>query len=353
MTAFLLPLLVPLASALAAPAASIPATPGPDLVEVHLPAGADGVRLVVAAPPEAGAEARPWVVELRLPAWSAPAPPALSAEPVAEPPVLLAPSMQALASAAPVTAALATQPLDEPALPAAPADAFLVTHAPPPAPEPVIEPEPQHREQTYFGPNTPVADDGPPGGLEVQPEMLAAGAAFEMACESGHPQACVELAGMLADGSLGEPDPARAKELYARACQNGDADSCSALNPLPEPEAAPSGSATPLELPAPVPPVPNLADRLGEACDQGDNGACADLGARATHGDGVPQDTELAARLFQRACANGVMAACTDLGILYQVGEGVSRDETRAERLFQLACNGGAGDERACGLLEE
>jgi hypothetical protein len=34
------------------------------------------------------------------------------------------------------------------------------------------------------------------------------------------------------------------------------------------------------------------------------------------------------------------------------VGEGVSQDESRAERLFQLACNGGAGDQRACGLTD-
>jgi acyl-CoA synthetase (AMP-forming)/AMP-acid ligase II len=149
---------------------------------------------------------------------------------------------------------------------------------------------------------------------------------------------------------VGAPDPVRAQELYQRACQNGDADSCGALEPLPEPAVEPAGAAEP---PAPAAPASSLGDRLAEACDQGDNAACADLGARSTHGDGVPRDTALAARLFQRACANGAMEACTDLGILYEVGEGVSRDETRAERLFQLACNGGAGDERACGLLEE
>ncbi|MFH1466674.1 MAG: tetratricopeptide repeat protein [Pseudomonadota bacterium] len=340
MTAFLLPLLVPLASALAAP-------PAPDLVEVHLPAQAQGVRLVVAPPP--GADAEPYVIELRIPSWSAPEAPALSVEPLAAPPVFLAPESVSLASAAPATAALATQPLDELALPASSADAFLVTHAPPPPEGPVVEPP---------GPPAPPADavleahaapPVPPPVPEVKPELRAAGAAFEMACESGHAQACVTLAGMVADGSLGTPDPARAKELYDRACQNGDADSCAALSPLPD--EAPVGSATPPA--APVAPALSVGDRLAEACDQGDNAACTELGGRSTHGDGVPQDPVLAARLFQRACANGVMDACTDLGILYMVGEGVSQDETRAERLFQLACNGGGGDERACGLLEE
>ncbi len=97
-----------------------------------------------------------------------------------------------------------------------------------------------------------------------------------------------------------------------------------------------------------------VAERqLFDACQQGDNGACNELGERHTHGDGVSKDYDRAAKLFQRACAGGEMAACTNLGILYKVGEGVSRDEVRAERLFQLACNGGAGDPRACSLTEE
>lgn len=316
MTALLLPLLVPLAHALTAP------EPPADLVEVHVGATSPGVRLVCRPPADAGPDARPYVIELRVQPWpgAAAEPPALSlsAEPVAVPPLVLSATEATLASVAPPTAAMATQPLDQ--IPAT--ESAFLRHAEAPPAEEAAPPAP---------------DAALAAVREPPPERLAAAASYELACEGGHARACADLADLVGDGRLGSADPARAASLRERACAAGDAASCDALRP-------------------PAPPVgeagPTLADALQEGCDQGDIAACADLGTRAAQGDGVPQDYARAARLFQHACANGDRGACTDLGILYAVGEGVSKDEIRAQRLFQLACDDGTGDDRACGLLE-
>jgi hypothetical protein len=383
----LLPLLIPLvvgeASAEApegTDAAPSDLSQAADLVEVHLGANTPGVRLVVRPPPTAGPDAQPYVVEVMVPPWPAPRPaappaaaPTLGAEPLADAPLLL--TSPTTSDSVP-TASFATQPI-------APETAFL-RHAP------VADLAPP---EAPIGSalSEPIPSGAPPAPSAPPPEWAQAAEHYQRSCESGYALACTALAEMAADGQLHAEGSAEAHRWYQRGCDLGDEAACDALAPVtltsaapmalpttaaspsvgsatpatPEPQAAPAVDLTPT-APAPVvaavqptgtAPAPVSAFEaervLFEHCQQGDNRACNDLGERHTHGDGVSQDYDRASKLFQRACAGGELAACTNLGILYKVGEGVSQDELRAERLFQLACNGGAGDETACGLLEE
>ncbi len=339
----LLPLLLPLVVGAAHAAPSAPSdapastpTGEADLVEVHLGANTPGVRLVVRPPAEAGPDAEPYIVEVRVPPWpeaeQAPAHRIVD-EPVQDAPVMLAGPASPTPPVEPATASYATQPI-EPELPVAPETAFL-RHAPPDELAPP-EPPPLGASSAEPAPSpAPIEKEAEP-----PPEWAAAAENFEKACDGGYSQACTALADMVASGQAGPVDIERAKALYQRGCDRGDKVACQAIAPI--------GNAAPVHAPA-----PEAERQLFDACQQGDNGACNELGERHTHGDGVSQDYDRAAKLFQRACAGGEMAGCTNLGILYKVGEGVSRDELRAERLFQLACNGGSGDARACSLTEE
>lgn len=381
----LLPLLLPLA--LGTASAEVPALASPppeqaDLVEVHLGAGTPGVRLVCKPPASAGPDAQPYVVEIHVPAWplaaaelsTAPEPVTIELEPMALEPIATMPAMltapATLASGVP-TASYATQPI-EPERPQAPAETAFLRHAPVDDLEPPIPPAEPPLGAASVEPQPAPA----PLEKEVEPPPSWASAAdnFEKACDSGYAQACTALADMVASGQAGAPDIPRAKELYERGCDRGDHQACAAIAPIDTPSAqaltVPTTltAAAPALAPAVAPQAPQAMAQaqapaqapafavergLFDACQQGQNAACNELGERHTHGEGVSQDYERAAKLFQRACAGGEMPACTNLGILYKVGEGVSQDEMRAERLFALACNGGAGDERACGLADE
>ncbi len=372
----LLPLLLPLVVGTATaevPVASDAPASAPiaetDLVEVHLGANTPGVCLVVRPPASAGPDAEPSVVEVRIPPWpeaipGAPAMPTIADEPVAAAPMLLD-TPTTMASAVP-TASYATQPI-EPVAPVATSETAFLRHAPVDGLEPPPEPP------VGTASSEPIASPAPaPKEVEPPANWVAAADNFEKACDAGHAQACTALADMVADGQSGARDLERAHQLYQLGCDRGDDAACAAITPVDSPSLAaafPAVAATPAPATPTAPPVdaaPAVADAapsaapafavehdLFDACQQGDNRACNELGERHTHGESVSQDYGRAAKLFQRACAGGEMDACTNLGILYKVGEGVSQDEVRADRLFQLACNGGAGDDRACALVEE
>jgi hypothetical protein len=373
----LLPLVVGAAHAELPVAAGALASPPPgeaDLVEVHLGANTPGVRLVVRPPADAGPDAQPYIVEVHVPPWpeASEAPVhSIVDEPVADAPVMIAApaSVDVVPQQAePSTASYATQPI-EPDIPVATETAFLrhasMDELPPPEEPPLGA---TTAAQTLAPAPAPVVKE-----VEPPAAWVAAAENFGKACDGGYAQACTALADMVASGQAGPIDVERAKDLYQRGCDRGDDTACQAIAPIGSsaPVGAPAPEAVPMTA-APTPAsttaapaadvVPAVAEgapafvaerQLFDACQQGDNGACNELGERHTHGDGVSKDYDRAAKLFQRACAGGEMAACTNLGILYKVGEGVSRDEVRAERLFQLACNGGAGDPRACSLTEE
>ncbi|MGC1498039.1 MAG: tetratricopeptide repeat protein, partial [Sulfitobacter sp.] len=75
-----------------------------------------------------------------------------------------------------------------------------------------------------------------------------------------------------------------------------------------------------------------------KACDKGDATSCSNLGIMYQNGVGVGQDEARAAELYQVACTVGNIAGCSNLGIMYQNGIGVGQDEARAAELYQMAC---------------
>lgn len=77
------------------------------------------------------------------------------------------------------------------------------------------------------------------------------------------------------------------------------------------------------------------------SCDRGELDACRTLGALYERGEGVAQDTDRAAELYQRACDAGNLRSCTSLGDLLDSYEHTPRDLTRAAHLYQRACDGG------------
>ncbi len=372
----LLPLLLPLAVATAvtptdalADSAVGATSQGADLVEVHLGANTTGVRLVFAPPPAAGDDAEPYVIEVRAPSWGELAQDSEPALSLAEEPVDSAPALVSgpvLASAVP-TASYATQPI-QPEQGALPVEEAFLRHAPAGDLAPPVEPPQDAPIGSVAVEPAPTA--APPKEVEPPEEWIAASKNFEKACEGGYAEACTALADMVASGQAGPRDTEKAYRWYERGCDLGDDQACAAIAPIEssKPVAAPVAAVAPAVMntaPVLAATVPAVADAaptavpafqaerdLFDACSQGDNASCNELGERHTHGDGVSQDYPRAAKLFQRACAGGDMDACTNLGILYKVGEGVQQDELRAERLFQLACNGGAGDDRACGLAD-
>lgn len=69
-----------------------------------------------------------------------------------------------------------------------------------------------------------------PGDMAPDAEVPGTAARDLRACERGDPAACVRAADALAEGLSGAPrDPARARELYALACENGRGDACRRL----------------------------------------------------------------------------------------------------------------------------
>ena len=95
----------------------------------------------------------------------------------------------------------------------------------------------------------------------------------------------------------------------------------------------------------------DLARPQQEACEAGSAEACRVLGLMYETGQGVAQDAERAAELYELACDSGEPNGCTDLALLYDSGTGVNRDRDRATGLYRTACDGGA--QLACDLLAE
>lgn len=83
------------------------------------------------------------------------------------------------------------------------------------------------------------------------------------------------------------------------------------------------------------------AAELLQSCDDGDSGACDELGLRLHNGTGVRKDDKAAAAMHQRACDGGDAIGCNNLGWHYDVGSGVPKNKPRAASLYGRSCDGG------------
>ena len=77
---------------------------------------------------------------------------------------------------------------------------------------------------------------------------------------------------------------------------------------------------------------------LSSSCQNGDPGACVDLGDAAYYGRDRDRSLTDAARFYTRGCDLRSAQGCFNAGDMYEKGEGVTRDRTRAHTLFERGC---------------
>ena len=66
---------------------------------------------------------------------------------------------------------------------------------------------------------------------------------------------------------------------------------------------------------------------------------CSNLGLLYQSGQGVNQDYQKAAQLYQKACDSGEAVGCFGLGFLYKNGQGVRQDFSTAKQYYGKACD--------------
>lgn len=160
---------------------------------------------------------------------------------------------------------------------------------------------------------------------------------YRKACDGGDARSCTKL-GLNYTDSRGVPrDDARAVELFRKGCDGGDLDSCTNLgyhymNGL----GVPKDDARAAEL-------------ARQSCDGGAADACTNLGILCMDGRGVPKDDVRAVELFRKGCDGGSAMGCANLAVHYMNGLGVPRDDTRAAELYRNGCD--SGEMRGCSSL--
>lgn len=160
-------------------------------------------------------------------------------------------------------------------------------------------------------------------------------ARYHADCEAGEARGCAALGQVHLDGAWVAPDPARAREMYALACELGSR--CTTLGVL-------------------------LYQGIGGAvdgdralslwqrdCADGVAEGCAQEGVAHQRGVGTPVDLLQARARFRQACDADHASACTNLGYLLQGGEGGPADLDAARSAYDKAC--GLGDRTGCNNL--
>lgn len=165
---------------------------------------------------------------------------------------------------------------------------------------------------------------------------LLADAALELGqgCRFSDASSCSMLGVMYELGRGVRRDPERARSLYERACDGGNARACGNLGEL--------------VLRDPALGAPERAvSLLRSSCEAGQPRACATLGVAALEGRvrlASPDEPRL---LLARACGRGEPAGCVALGDLSaRLG-----DEARADALYASAC--ARGHEVGCARFDE
>ena len=127
------------------------------------------------------------------------------------------------------------------------------------------------------------------------PDAAEAAAEFlERGCTLGAVKACGVLGNLAVDGRGVAKDPARALELWRRACDGGDGASCQSLGRRLEDDGEMAKALALYEL----------------GCERGEPRSCRTIGSRYADGDGVAADRDRALADLARACKGGDRLAC-------------------------------------------
>ena len=122
----------------------------------------------------------------------------------------------------------------------------------------------------------------------------AAGEFLERGCTLGSAKACGVLGNLAVDGRGVAKDPARAQQLWQRACDGGDGSACQSL-------------AIRAEDAGEIAKAMELYD-LG--CERGEPRSCRTIGSRYADGQGVAADRDRGLAYLERACKGGDRLAC-------------------------------------------
>ena len=164
--------------------------------------------------------------------------------------------------------------------------------------------------------------------LGLVPAPAYAQLAAEIHCnKSGDAAACYQAALLYALSDQGSQDDARATDLMTRACDLGDASSCSA-------------AANRLFLGASftAEDVARGVQLVVQGCWTGGPEACRRAGFFYAHGYGVDVDHTRSTELFAQGCWERDALSCLNAGENYAQGIGVGADPARAVDLFVRGC---------------
>jgi TPR repeat protein len=159
-------------------------------------------------------------------------------------------------------------------------------------------------------------------------------AAWRKAADKGSTPAMVELGVLLATGTGGERDPAKAQELFIRAAQAGNPRGVLNLLAL-----AASGG----------PPFDPAQARalLERAAQSGSAEAEFQLGVMLANATGGPQDDVAARAMFEKAAAQNHPDALQWMGVFAQGGRGGPQDSAAAKSYYERAAALGNTEAKA------
>jgi hypothetical protein len=157
---------------------------------------------------------------------------------------------------------------------------------------------------------------------------------FARACEHDDGEACKNLALMYARGVGLEEDQKHALALYRKSCGLEFQPACKVVERMEKMDQE---------------RAQGLLDEATEACDRGDQRACARAGEILLFGSAGDPDVPRGLTILDDSCGAGVGAACRVLATAFYAGEGVESDGERARVFAERGC---ALDEfDACNIL--
>lgn len=169
------------------------------------------------------------------------------------------------------------------------------------------------------------------GGASVGKNEKASAKKLGESCDRGYLHACW-LQGLAYQAGWGfVADPQTATLLFTRACDGGHNDACVSLAGL-------------------MSEAGKRSDALGiyqRACDDGHASACNGLGFAYYTAGGVRWDIAEANRLYERGCELGDSIACSNVGEMYEYGISREADAAKAYQHYRKACD--MGFQGACG----
>jgi TPR repeat protein len=171
-------------------------------------------------------------------------------------------------------------------------------------------------------------------------DFKAAGKLYVKACDAGDAPSCTQLGTMLLDGKGVEQNDAEAVTRFEQACDGGDPRGCLAAG-----HALSRGEGVARD-------DEHATKMFDQGCQKQHVGSCTEYAVSLWRGRGVEKDAARAKEMLAAYCKKRNAEACFNLGVLVRMGEpGVERNSAHAKAILDKACKLGALE--ACAYLEK